>query len=78
MRAISARDYASAMNLWNGATLEQCAAAIREIGDALSGVDRRHAVYVGALLEFPPQAEEEAALEKAAGRREHGKFASQY
>jgi hypothetical protein len=77
MRAIAARDYASAMTHWNGATPDQCSAAIRAIGDALSGVDRRHGVLVGALLEFPPQAEEEAALEKAAARHGRSKVASQ-
>ncbi len=69
MRAIAARDYASAVASWQGSSAEQCAAARQALDGALAGLDRRHAVLAGALLEFPPGAEEQASLDKALSRR---------
>jgi tRNA A-37 threonylcarbamoyl transferase component Bud32/tetratricopeptide (TPR) repeat protein len=68
IRAIAARDYATAVSLSKGSSPEQCAAARRSLDDALSGVDKRYGVLAGALLEYPPQAEEQFSLEKALDR----------
>jgi len=74
LRAIAARDYASAVARWKGSSREQCAAARRMLDDSLAGLDRGHGVLVGALLEAPPQPEEQASIEKALDRRQHNEI----
>jgi len=70
LRAIAARDTAATVALWKGSTPDQCSAAQRSLDVALAGMQKRQGVLVGALLEYPPQPDEQAALEKTLDRRQ--------
>jgi hypothetical protein len=74
LRAIAARDYASAVAAWKGSSPEQCATARRSLADSVVGLDRGHGVLVGALLEYPPEPGEQASLEHALDRGRHNQI----
>ena len=74
LRAIAARDYASAVAAWKGSSPEQCATARRSLTDSVAGLDRGHGVLVGALLEYPPEPGEQASLEHALDRGRHNQI----
>jgi predicted Zn-dependent protease len=61
LRAIAARDFASAMAHWKNAGPDARAEALQAL-HASDGLDERYAVLVGALIESPPKAAEVASI----------------
>jgi tetratricopeptide (TPR) repeat protein len=74
LRAIAARDYASAVAAWKGSSPEQCVTARRSLTDSVAGLDRGHGVLVGALLEYPPEPGDQASIEHALDRGRHNQI----
>ena len=65
--AVAARDYASAVALWNGSSAEQRAEARNQLDLHCSGPYASGGVFAGALIESLPRPEEVASIRARLG-----------